>query len=164
MLRTIYGPGTELLESKSDYLDNIHYYGLVSAVLADFNGDGEDELFCGYLSKENAWANAAYQRVFGYEDGKLVLYYAQESCSAGGVDPISVIMEDGAGQAYIYWKNEGWQMPDYLYLTEEDGFEPAEKQINDSDRYATVSYVKYFQADRSMDPLAQTEQTIQSLQ
>ena len=164
MLRTIYGPGTELLESKSDYLDNIHYYGLVSAVLADFNGDGEDELFCGYLSKENAWANAAYQRVFGYEDGKLVLYYAQESCSAGGVDPISVIMEDGEGQAYIYWKNEGLQMPDYLYLTEEDGFEPAEKQINDSYRYATVSYVKYFQADRSMDPLAQTEQTIQSLQ
>lgn len=164
MIRTIYGPGKELLESRSGYPDSIHYYGLVSAVLADFNGDGEDELFCGYMSKENAWANAAYQRVFGYEDGKLILYYARESCSAGGVDPISVIMEDETGQAYLYWKNEGSGLPDYLYLTEENGFEPAEKKINDPDRYVMVSYVKYFQADRSMDPLAKTEQTIRSLQ
>ena len=73
-------------------------------------------------------------------------------------------MEDETGQAYLYWKNEGFGLPDYLYLTEENGFEPAEKKINDPDRYVMVSYVKYFQADRSMDPLAKTEQTIRSLQ
>lgn len=164
ILQTIYGPGTELLESKADSSGSIHYYGLVSAVLADFNGDGEDELFCGYLPKDNAWANAAYQRVFGYEDGKLTVYYAQESCSAGGVDPISSIVKDGSGQAYIYWKNEGGLLPDYLYLTDENRFEPAEKRIGDEDRFTAVSYVKYFQADRSMDPLRQTEETIAFLQ
>ena len=164
ILKTIYGPGTELLESKADSAGSIHYYGLVSAVRADFNGDGEDELFCGYLPKDNAWANAAYQRVFGCEDGKLTVCYTQESCSAGGVDPISSIVKDESGQAYIYWRNENGLLPDYLYLSDENTFEPAEKRIGDAERYTTVSYVKYFQADNSMDPLRQTEETIASLQ
>ncbi len=164
ILQTIYGTGTELLESKADSSGSIHYYGLVSAVLADFNGDGEDELFCGYLPKDNAWANTAYQRVFGYEDGKLTVYYAQESCSAGGVDPISSIVKDESGQAYIYWRYEDGLLPDYLYLTDENRFEPAEKRIGDEERYTVFSYVKYFQADRSMDPLRQTEETIAFLQ
>ena len=76
------------------------FYGLVVVKLIDFDGDGQEELFCGYLPEEMAFANEAYQRIYGYDNG-LITLFDQSAGETGGVNPISRVKQAKDGTVYL---------------------------------------------------------------
>ena len=76
------------------------FYGLVIAQLVDFDGDGQPELFCGFLPEEMAFQNEAYQRIYGYDSG-LITLFDESAGHTGGVNPISRVKQTKDGTVYL---------------------------------------------------------------
>ena len=72
------------------------------------------ELFCGYRSADEAIAPIAYQKVYGYRDGQVELYFDEPASMKGGANPGSVVRTASDGLAYII--RYSGQAEEYLTL------------------------------------------------
>ena len=158
------------------------FYGLVIAQLVDFDGDGQPELFCGFLPEEMAFQNEAYQRIYGY-DGGLVTLFDESAGHTGGVNPISRVKQTKDGTVYLIQLNaltaDYWVLSDgkfsiahhidedlYTWDKEQLNRETFEARYNDfwADATTLIS-TTYFAAKegKGVQVLSDTQETIEYL-
>ena len=159
------------------------FYGLVVVQLIDFDGNGQSELFCGYLSEDMAFQNEAYQRIYSYDNGVITLF-DESAGETGGVNPISRVKQTKDGTIYLI-QLDG-RMEDYWILkdgkfsvdhhVERDSYVWDEEQLDDQTfktRYddfwaesMTLIDTAYFIAEdgKGVQVLSDTQETIEYLQ
>ncbi|MBQ7916334.1 MAG: hypothetical protein IJ315_06060 [Firmicutes bacterium] len=106
-----YGEGNIIENPGSKFLTD-----LVAVKLIDFDNDGQEELFCSFVTPELEYA-AAQEQVYAHKDGEAVLIYDAVCGTRGGVYPHTWIQKTKDGIIYIT-KVDG-QME--YYLTLKDG-------------------------------------------
>ena len=159
------------------------FYGLVVVQLVDFDGDGQPELFCGFLPEEMAFQNEAYQRIYGYDSG-LITLFDESAGHTGGVNPISRVKQTKDGTVYLiqldgrtedYWVlSDGKFSIDHhvfkdLYTWDEEQLnrETFEARYNDFWTDATTLIdTSYFtvKEGKGVQVLSDTQETIEYLQ
>ena len=105
-LQAEYGEGRTITQNNSE-----GFVGLVVVSLIDFDLDGQPELFCGYLSEDNAFGLPVHQTVYGYAEGKRMLLFNEDASMTGGVNPGSNIWVTSDSVPYILMFND-----DYSYF------------------------------------------------
>ena len=110
-LQAEYGEGKTVVQG-----DEEGFAGLVVVSLIDFDADGQMELFCGYLSEDEAFSPVAHQKVYGYSDGKTELLFNQDASMSGGANPGSTVWITRDGTPYILMLDDDynyyWGMAD----------------------------------------------------
>jgi hypothetical protein len=113
-LTGIYGEGR--IEFVSEMNGEV-FRGLAFVRLIDFDGDGNDELYCAYREAESMWAET--QMIFGFDGGDLTVI--MEACRISNpgsdVSPCVIFMEKG-DKVYLVDK---YVITDGGYFTVRDG-------------------------------------------
>ena len=83
------------------------YVGLCVVRLIDFDGDGQDELFCGYSVKSLAPEVFAYQKIYSYDgNGGVKLLWDTKAGQSGGVTFYSDVVVGADEKVYVIMSDQ----------------------------------------------------------